>query len=143
MRDFFNRAASKIAATVGSPAAFITVLVIVIGWALTGPIFKYSDTWQLVINTTSSVVTFLMVFLIQNTQNRDSKAFHIKLNELIRGVRGARTELVDVEDMPDEDLEALHKEFEAIHRQYASEIERRTGKSKKPKQGKGTKAGKS
>lgn len=133
MRDFFNHAASKIAETVGSPVAFITVLLIVIVWACTGPIFHYSDTWQLVINTTSSVVTFLMVFLIQNTQNRDAKAFHIKLNELVRGVKGARTGLVDVEDMPDEDLEALHKEFEAIHKQYAGEMERRAGKSKTAK----------
>ncbi len=83
-------------------------------WGLTGPVFHYSDTWQLVINTATTVITFLMVFLIQNTQNRDTKALHLKLDELLRGVGGARTSLVNLENLSDEELDGLQKQFERI-----------------------------
>jgi low affinity Fe/Cu permease len=125
MQDTFHRIASKVSATVGSPAAFITAILIIVAWGLSGPLFGFSDTWQLVINTGTTIITFLMVFLIQNTQNRDAKAIHLKLNELIRGVKGARTELVDLEDLTDEELEALHREFHQIHLQYSNEMDQR------------------
>src|SRR5258708_36438501 len=91
------------------------VLIIVV-WGVTGPLFHYSDTWQLVINTSTTIITFLMVFLIQNTQNRDAKAIHLKLDELLKGVTGARTGLVDLEDLSDADLKELEDEFKALHK---------------------------
>ena len=100
---------------VGSSWAFIMVVFLIIVWALTGPWFHYSDTWQLVINTASSIVTFLMVFLIQNTQNRDAKAIHLKLDELIKGVAGARTGLVNLQNLSDAELEQLQEEFQRLH----------------------------
>ncbi len=102
----------------GSPWAFITACLLIILWIITGPIFHFSDTWQLVINTATTIVTFLMVFLIQNTQNRDAKAIHLKLDELLRGVQGARTGLVDLEDLTDEELEKLQAEFRRIHEKH-------------------------
>jgi low affinity Fe/Cu permease len=87
---------------------------VVVVWGASGPLFHFSDTWQLVINTGTTIVTFLMVFLIQNTQNRDSKALHLKLDELIRGVEGARTHLVDLEEMTDEELDQLQEQFRTI-----------------------------
>jgi low affinity Fe/Cu permease len=109
--EAFRKMASSAAAAVGSKWAFLLSILIVLTWALTGPIFHFSDTWQLVINTGTTIVTFLMVFLIQNTQNRDAKAIHLKLDELIRGVKGARTHLVNLEEFSDEDLEKLQKQF--------------------------------
>ena len=109
----------------GSPWAFIFALSIIIIWAFTGPIFNFSDTWQLIINTSTTIVTFLMVFMIQNTQNRDAKAIHLKLDELLKGVTGARTGMVNAEDLPDDELEKLHQEFETLHKKYSSELERR------------------
>ena len=105
---------------VGSSWAFIFSVVIILVWAITGPMFHYSDTWQLVINTGTTIITFLMVFLIQNTQNRDAKAIHLKLDELIKGVKGARTGLVNLEQLSDSDLERLHKEFERLHESVSS-----------------------
>jgi low affinity Fe/Cu permease len=95
----------------GSFWAFLLAVLAIAVWGLTGPLFGYSDTWQLVINTSTTIVTFLMVFLIQNTQNRDSRALHLKLDELLRAVRSARDELIDLEEMSDEDLDRLHDEF--------------------------------
>ena len=95
---------------------FLVALLSVVGWAATGPLFHFSDTWQLVINTATTIITFLMVFLIQNTQNRDTKALHLKLDELLRAVAGARTSLVDLESLSDEDLDKLQKQFERIKR---------------------------
>ena len=86
----------------------------IIVWGALGPVFHFSDTWQLVINTTTTIITFLMVFLIQNTQNRDTKAIHLKLDELLRGVSGARTSLVNLENLSDEELERLQKQFERL-----------------------------
>ncbi len=99
----------------GSPWACLTAVLVIVVWGVTGPLFGYSDTWQLVINTGTTIVTFIMVFIIQNTQNRDSKALHLKLDEVIRAVRGARNDFVDLEDMDDEELEAMAAEFAAIH----------------------------
>jgi low affinity Fe/Cu permease len=107
----FARRSSKI---FGSAWAFIIALLIIVVWAITGPTFHFSDTWQLIINTGTTIVTFLMVFLIQNTQNRDAKAVHLKLDEIIRALRDARNELVDLEELSDEDLKKLEKEFQRI-----------------------------
>ncbi|MEO8395939.1 MAG: low affinity iron permease family protein [Chloroflexota bacterium] len=111
MNVFFRKFSHKTSEIVGSPWSFIAALGIIIVWALTGPIFHFSDTWQLVINTSTTIVTFLMVFLIQNTQNRDAKAIHLKLDELIRAVGEARNNLVDLEDLSDEELTKLETEF--------------------------------
>src|SRR5436190_23360735 len=102
---------------------FINALMVVVVWSLAGSIFHYSDTWQLVINTGTTIVTFLMVFLIQNTQNRDSKAIHLKLDELIRGVKGARTHLVNLEEFSDEELDELRAQFERVRERAAQHAE--------------------
>ena len=115
MKENFHRFSHKAADLVGSPAAFLLGLVVIVTWAITGPIFHYSDTWQLVINTGTTIITFLMVFLIQNTQNRDSRAVHLKLDELIRSVQTARDEMVGLETLSDEQLDALQIEFTQIH----------------------------
>src|SRR6185436_6538868 len=96
------------------PWAFLLALLVVIVWAATGPLFGFSEVWQLVINTGTTIITFLMVFLIQNTQNRDAKAMHLKLDELLRGVEGARTGMVDLEDLSDEELKKLQDEFQRL-----------------------------
>ncbi len=128
MGDIFHIIASKISSVTGSAGAFIVALVAIVVWGVTGPVFKFSDTWQLVINTSTTIITFLMVFLIQNTQNRDAKAIHLKLDELLKGVKGARTGLVNIEEMPDDQLEDLHQEFEKLHNKYSEELEKRTKK---------------
>jgi low affinity Fe/Cu permease len=117
MNDFFHSFANKTAAVVGSPWAFLLAVFSILFWAASGPIFGFSDTWQLVINTSTTIVTFLIVFLIQNTQNRDAKAIHLKLDELLRAVKGARTGLVDLEDFTDKELAQLQQEFERLHKQ--------------------------
>ena len=123
MRELFRKFAQITSAVVGSSWAFIFAVLIILVWAITGPMFHYSDTWQLVINTGTTIITFLMVFLIQNTQNRDAKAIHLKLDELIKGVKGARTSLVNLEQLSDADLERLQKEFERIHHAETQDIE--------------------
>ena len=115
MKENFHRFAHKAADLVGSPAAFMLGLIVIAIWAITGPMFNYADTWQLVINTGTTIITFLMVFLIQNTQNRDSRAVHLKLDELIRSVQTARTEMVGLEALSDAELDALHLEFTQLH----------------------------
>jgi low affinity Fe/Cu permease len=117
LHDLFRKFSGKTATAVGSAWAFIIALLTIAVWAITGPIFKFSDTWQLVINTGTTIVTFLMVFLIQNTQNRDARAIHLKLDELIRGLKGPRNRLVDLENCTDEELEALEKEFHRFRQQ--------------------------
>ena len=114
VKDAFRIFARKSSVALGSAWAFVTAIMIIIVWALTGPTFNYSDTWQLIINTGTTIVTFLMVFLIQNTQNRDSKAIHLKLDEIIRSLNKARNELVDLETLSDEDLEKLEQQFKRI-----------------------------
>src|SRR5213082_2035817 len=112
--DAFRVFARRSSATLGSAWAFAAAILIIIVWGATGPTFHFSDTWQLIINTGTTIVTFLMVFLIQNTQNRDAKAVHLKLDEIIRALKGARNELVDLEKLSDEDLAALEKQFERV-----------------------------
>ena len=115
MNELFRQFAQKTAQIVGTSWSFMLAVSLIVIWAITGPMFHYSDSWQLVINTGTTIITFLMVFLIQNTQNRDAKAIHLKLDELIKGVKGARTGLVSLEQFSDSDLERLQKEFERLH----------------------------
>jgi low affinity Fe/Cu permease len=114
MDTWFRTFAQKTAEMVGRSHAFLLAFLIVAAWATTGPLFHYSDTWQLVINTGTTIVTFLMVFLIQNTQNRDAHAVHLKLDELIRANKHARNSLLGLEAMTDEELLALQHEFEGM-----------------------------
>jgi low affinity Fe/Cu permease len=114
VQDAFRLFARKTSNALGSAWAFVIALLIIVVWAGTGPMFHFSDTWQLVINTGTTIVTFLMVFLIQNTQNRDAKAVHLKLDEIIRALKGARNELVDLEELADEDLKKLEQQFKRI-----------------------------
>jgi low affinity Fe/Cu permease len=118
MKDAFRRAANKISNWTGTAWAFLVAFGIVLVWAITGPAFDFSGTWQLVINTGTTIVTFLMVFLIQNTQNRDGKALQLKLDELIRSSRPARDNFLDLEDMTDDELEELDAEFKRLHETY-------------------------
>jgi len=121
----FRRFAHHVALSVGAPWAFGIALLLVIVWAISGPLFHFSDTWQLTINTGTTIVTFLMVFVIQHTQNRDAQVFHLKLDELIRAVRAARNELVDMEDLSDEDLRELQHQFEALRKSAGAERNKR------------------
>ncbi len=123
MNEFFRKFASVTSTVVGSPWSFLVAVLIIIVWGVTGPMFDFSDTWQLIINTGTTIVTFLMVFLIQNTQNRDAKAIHLKLDELLRAMKGARTALVDLEDMSDEELEKLQKEFVRLRKEHGADLE--------------------
>lgn len=127
VRFWFSRFASRTAQVVGHPYVFLAAVGILILWGVTGPYFHYSDTWQLVINTGTSVITFLVVFLIQNTQNRDAKAIHLKLDELIRSHHPASDELIDVEKLSDEELDALEKQYERIRKETEA---RRAGTGK-------------
>jgi low affinity Fe/Cu permease len=124
MRDAFRQFARMSADAVGSPAAFFFGVVMVLIWAVTGPYYRYSDTWQLVINTGTSVATFLIVFLIENTQNRDAKVIQLKLDELIRAVKAARTELVQMETLTDQELDDIQKEFQFYRDRAAINLER-------------------
>jgi low affinity Fe/Cu permease len=114
MKETFHDFAKTFANAVGSPVAFFAAVAIIIAWVATGPIFGFSDTWQLVINTGTTIVTFLMVFIIQNTQNRDSKALHLKLDELIHAIKGARNTFIDLEDLSDKELKKLQEQFEQM-----------------------------
>src|SRR5436309_12932506 len=112
--DAFGIFARRSSLVLGSAWAFAGAILIIVIWGLSGPAFHYSNTWQLIINTGTTIVTFLMVFLIQNTQNRDAKAVHLKLDEVIRALKGARNELVDLENLSDEDLKKLEKQFQRL-----------------------------
>ena len=118
----FDRFAKVTAKTTGHPSTFGMALGIIVIWAVTGPLFKFSDTWQLVINTGTTVVTFLMVFLIQNTQNRDSAAMHLKIDELLRAMQGAHTALVNLEDLTEEELDLFKARYAALGHQAKAEI---------------------
>ncbi len=109
--SIFERAASTVVRATGSTAAFVVAALVIVGWAVTGPLFHYSDTWQLVINTGTTIVTFLMVFLIQRAQNKDSKAVALKLNEIVAAIEGASNRLIDVESLSERELEILHKHY--------------------------------
>jgi len=116
IRDAFGVFARRASNVLGSAWVFVLAILIIVIWAATGHAFGYSDTWQLIINTGTTIVTFLMVFLIQNTQNRDAKAVHLKLDELIRAVSGARNKLVDLEKLSDDELKTLEHEFEKLRK---------------------------
>ena len=113
-RPFFTRVSQAVASYAGTPATFIGAVGVIVAWALTGPIFGFNDTWQLIINTSTTIVTFLMVFLIQNSQNRDTAALQIKLDELIAQLEGPREALLDLEDLDEETLERLRLEYALI-----------------------------
>jgi low affinity Fe/Cu permease len=116
IRDAFGVFARKTSTVLGSAWVFVCAILIIVVWAMTGPTFHYSDTWQLIINTGTTIVTFLMVFLIQNTQNRDAKAVHLKLDELIRALGPARNKLVDLEKLSDDELKKLEQKFEKLRK---------------------------
>ena len=116
-RSVYTRAARWIATLSGRPATFLLALAIVVVWLITGPIFDYSDTWQLVINTGTTIITFLMVFLIQNTQNRDTVAMQLKLDELIRSTKGAHNALLDLEELDEQALETFRAQYETLARE--------------------------
>lgn len=113
-REMFRKFSHTASLAVGSPWAFLVACLVIVLWASTGPQFQFNDTWQLVINTGTTIVTFLMVFLIQNTQNRDARAMHLKLDELIRAVKGARNKLVNLEEMSDAELDELQAQFQRV-----------------------------
>ncbi len=118
MNQWFRNFSVGAANALGSSWMFIANIFLLVVWLASGPFFKYSDTWQLLVNTATTVFTYLAVFLIQNTQNRDAKAIHLKLDELIKGVEGARTHLVDLENLSDEELESLQSEFSRLRAKH-------------------------
>ena len=120
--DHFCRFASVVT---GKPIAFNSALAIILFWMLSGPVFGFSDTWQLIINTATTIVTFLMVFLIQHTQNRESEAIHVKLDELILAQEGARNELIDIERMEEKELKLLHEHYVSLAKNARTEMSKR------------------
>jgi low affinity Fe/Cu permease len=125
----FRKFSLCVARFAGTPVAFTISLLIIIVWAIVGPVFHFSDSWQLVINTSTTIVTFLMVFLIQNMQNRDAKAIHLKLDELIRAIKGARNNLVMLENLSEEELEMLERQFSRIAQKHRTTDETTHAKS--------------
>jgi low affinity Fe/Cu permease len=121
-RTFFDRFAKAVSRFTGHAIAFAAAFVVILVWIVSGPIFGYSDTWQLVINTATTIVTFLMVFLIQNTQNRESAAIQLKLDELIRAARGAHNGLLDLEELSEDELDAFRKEYAELAEEGRAEI---------------------
>jgi low affinity Fe/Cu permease len=117
LNTWFSGLASRASQIVGSAWMFIAAILIIVAWAVTGPLFHYSDTWQLIINTGTTIVTFLIVFLIQNTQNRDAKAIHLKLNELIHALSKAHDELIEVEKLSDEELKTLEGYYDKVRKE--------------------------
>jgi low affinity Fe/Cu permease len=151
MNGVFRRMARAVSTAMGSPLAFLAAFCVVLAWAITGPLFGFSDTWQLVINTGTTIVTFLMVFLIQNTQNRDSRALHMKLDELIVYTKGADNSFVELENLSDEELDALEAHFHRLakrlghddlleHTEPASQ-RRSRAKSERSKRANGSRSG--
>ena len=127
----FARFATAASRATGRPITFVIAAISIVIWAASGPLFGFSDTWQLVINTTTTIITFLMVFLIQNTQNRDAEAMHIKLDELIRAVRGAQNTLLDLEELDDVELDRIRASYEDLARQARAGLDKRTSSRKK------------
>jgi low affinity Fe/Cu permease len=126
-RSWFTRFAKATSTWAGRPTAFSVALCVILAWGISGPVFGFSDTWQLVINTGTTIVTFLMVFLIQNTQNRDAEAMHIKLDELIRAIDTAHDALLDLEELDDEELDKKRDEYEKLARQARHELRKTKG----------------
>src|SRR5690242_15758017 len=124
LRFWFSRFATRTAQIVGHPYVFFLAALVIVVWALAGRYFHYSDTWQLIINTGTTIVTFLVVFLIQNTQNRDAKALHLKLDELIRSHHPASDDLIDIEKLSDEELDELEKQYERIRKECEARRDR-------------------
>jgi len=114
MGELFHRFATKVSLIVGSAKTFAAACLLIFLWALSGPMFHFSDTWELIINTVTTIITFLMVFIIQNSQNRDMKSIHLKLDELIRVTKAARNGLIALETMTDEELDKIEKEFSGM-----------------------------
>jgi low affinity Fe/Cu permease len=129
--QMFSHLASRAAHLAGKPLTFLIAVAVVLAWAVSGPLFGFSDTWQLVINTSTTIITFLMVFLIQNTQNRDALAVQLKLAELIIAMQGAKNNLATAEDMCEEDLERLHEFYRERAEEALGHLERRRGRLKK------------
>lgn len=123
-RSVFSRFARWVARASGQPQAFVMALGVIVLWAITGPFFEFSDTWQLVVNTSTTIITFLMVFLIQNTQNRDAEAVQVKLDELIRATQGAHLALLDLEDLEQDDLDRMRAGYEELAAQARTELRR-------------------
>jgi low affinity Fe/Cu permease len=123
-RTRFSRLASTVAQWMGHPRAFLVAVGVILAWGVTGPLFRFSDTWQLVINTATTIVTFLMVFLIQNTQNRESRALHIKVDELIRAVKGAHNALLDLEELTDEELIKIREQYLELAQQARGDLKK-------------------
>ena len=119
----FKRFATAASRATGKPITFVLAALIVVVWGVSGPIFHYSDTWQLVINTGTTIITFLMVFLIQNTQNRDSEAMHIKLDEMIRALEGAHNAMLDLEELEDDQLDEVRRRYRALAKKARADIE--------------------
>lgn len=122
--SWFTRAAKWAARATGRPVTFTIALVVIVIWAITGPIFQFSDTWQLVINTSTTIITFLMVFLIQNTQNRDTEALQIKLDELLRSVENAHKVLLDLEELDEDELDLIRKDYLALAKKARDDLRR-------------------
>lgn len=122
--SWFTRAAKWAARATGRPITFTIALAIIVIWAITGPLFQFSDTWQLVINTSTTIITFLMVFLIQNTQNRDTEALQIKLDELLRSVENAHTVLLDLEELDEHELDLIRKDYLALAKKARDDLRR-------------------
>jgi low affinity Fe/Cu permease len=119
----FKRFASSASRATGKPITFVLAALIVVVWGVSGPLFGFSDTWQLVINTGTTIITFLMVFLIQNTQNRDSEAMHIKMDEMIRAIEGAHNALLDLEELEDDELDTIRKRYRKLAKKARDDID--------------------
>ncbi|HET9668843.1 MAG TPA: low affinity iron permease family protein [Casimicrobiaceae bacterium] len=125
MNDWFRHVAHKLADAFGSSSAFLAAAIFIAVWAVTGPMFGFSEAWQLVANTITNVVTFLMVFVIQNSQNRDTKATQLKLDELLRAIGNARSSLINLESLSDDEMERLQKQFEAVRERAVDALDKR------------------
>jgi low affinity Fe/Cu permease len=128
-KSWFTRFAKWTARLAGKPITFLAAVTIIVVWGITGPIFGFSDTWQLIVNTGTTIITFLMVFLIQNTQNRDSEAMQVKLDELIRATKGAQTALLDLEELEDEELDRIRDDYQKIAEQARGDLRQPPEKS--------------
>jgi len=130
--SFFDRFANRVAYFAGNPVAFMAAVLLILAWIVAGPLFGFSDTWQLVINTTTTIVTFLMVFVIQNTQNRDGHATQVKLDELIRSVEGAHNGLLDIEELSEAELLAFREKYVDLAKAARDEMRRDVGETGSP-----------
>ncbi len=128
MKEIFRKFSNKISYATGTAAAFVLAVLVIIVWGFTGPFFDFSDTWQLIINTGTTIVTFLMVFLIQNTQNRDTEALQIKLDEIIRATRGARNAMLDLEELDEAELDKIRNEYLELAEHARKHLEKKQGK---------------